>query len=173
MIYSRDVVFNEAHLECRSDEIVPEEEELVELDLLDDEARFELELEANSPAPVEPVEESPPTSHQSPEPVTRCPAAPVKRVEKQPPPTPHQSLEPGARRSTRARNFPDYYGWSANLMNVEPSSVEEAMSTREKPQWCEAMQKEMHSLEVELKYCPTKQMVADLITKGLPRDQFT
>ena len=146
VIYSRDVVFNEADIERQSDEIASEEE-FVELDLLNDEARFELESEAKSPAPVEPVEESPPTLHQSLEPVTRRPA-PVEPVEKLPPPTPHQSLEPGTRRSTRARNFPDYYGWSANLINVEPSSVQEAMSSREKPQWREAMQKEMHSLEV-------------------------
>ena len=26
---------------------------------------------------------------------------------------------------------------------------------------------------VELKYCPTKEMVADMMTKGLPKEQFT
>ncbi len=53
---------------------------------------------------------------------------------------------PAARHSTTPRNFPDYYGLSVNPVKVEPSTVEEAMSTPEKDQWLGAMQ-EMDSLE--------------------------
>ena len=50
---------------------------------------------------------------------------------------------PIVRRSARKKNFPDYFGWSANVVKVEPRNVKE----EEKDNWLEAMQKEMESLE--------------------------
>ena len=58
-----------------------------------------------------------------------------------------EPLTPIVRRSARKKNFPDYFSWSANVVKVEPINVKEEMSTPEKDNWLEAMQKEMESLE--------------------------
>ena len=34
------------------------------------------------------------------------------------------------------------------------------------------IQEQVNSGTVELKHCPTEEMVADMLTKGLPRDKF-
>ena len=47
------------------------------------------------------------------------------------------------RRSTRTKQFPDYYGWNAHFVaKMEPSSVDEVMSSPEKDHWISAMKKE-------------------------------
>ena len=47
------------------------------------------------------------------------------------------------RRSTRTKQFPDYYGWNAHFVaKMEPSSVDEVTSSPEKDHWISAMKKE-------------------------------
>ena len=59
---------------------------------------------------------------------------------------------PIVRRSARKKNFPDYFGWSANVVKVEPRNVKE----EEKDNLLEAMQKEMESLEKNDVWEPTE-----------------
>ena len=60
----------------------------------------------------------------------------------------HQPPEqPSTRRSGRERRFPDYYGDRVYLSLIEPTSVDEILSTPEKDCWLEAMEKEMTSLQ--------------------------
>ena len=52
------------------------------------------------------------------------------------------------RRSTRTKQFPDCYGWNAHFVaKMEPSSVDEVMSSPENDHWISAMKKEMKSIE--------------------------
>lgn len=82
-------------------------EQTTELDVLTDEAGSESDSETTA-LEVE---------------STTCSPAPVEPVVKPSSPTSRQPLPPPACRSTRPRNFPDYYGQSVNLMKVEPSSM--------------------------------------------------
>ena len=48
------------------------------------------------------------------------------------------------RLSSRARSYPDNYGWSSHLITEEPDSAKEVMKTH---QWLKAMQTKMESLK--------------------------
>lgn len=130
VIFSRDVVFREGDFENEDRRMDLGDEERIELDVLPDESQVESESE-------ETVVGSRPT--------TTTPDLTDSVIESSSPP--RQPSPPAARRSMRPRNFPDYYGLSAKLVKVEPSTVEEAMNSREKDQWIGAMQKEMDSLQ--------------------------
>ena len=91
--------------------------------------------------------DEPPVELQDIEPVESA------REERTPPQVVHQSSRP--------KHRPDNYRYEANLaqgQTQEPQTVKAALSTPEKA--------------VELKYCPTEEMVADMLTKGLAKEQF-
>ena len=60
------------------------------------------------------------------------------------------AAEPELRRSTRERKYPDYYGawlYSAETMDKEPVTVNEALSSSERRKWKKAMEMEMKSIQ--------------------------
>lgn len=115
VIFSRDVVFKE-NCDTKPEATESEGEQYVELDLSSDEAS--LEPESVSPEPLPEPESTPP----EPEPAesTSPESATVQPLQI-------------ARRSTREKRFPDYFGRSANLIaKSEPNTVDEMMSTPER-----------------------------------------
>ena len=118
--------------DIESEVIDNEAEECMELDILNNEVQSESDLETARA-------ESELTDSAPVEPALLAPQSPATNSQHLPTP-----ITP---RSTRPRNFPDYYMWSADIVKVEPSSVEEAMTTPKKDHWLEAMQREMVSLK--------------------------
>ena len=64
-----------------------------------------------------------------------------------PAPVPPALEQQPLRRSGRERHFPDYYGIRVYVCKIEPTTVEEVLSTPEKDHWYQAMEKEMKSLK--------------------------
>ena len=126
------MVFRENECDIESEVIDNEAEECMELDVLNNEVQSESDLETARA-------ESELTDSAPVEPALLAPQSPATNSQHLPTPI--------TRRSTKPRNFPDYYMWSADIVKVEPSSVEEAMTTPEKDHWLEAMQREMVSLK--------------------------
>ena len=118
---SRDVLFNESDFGIEKEPNEQEEKRFVELDGFSEEE----------------------TADEQVEPVVR------QSGRERQPPDPNEPVEPVVRRSRRDRRQPDYYGeWTsvANGQLKEPVTVKEAMTSPEKSESTNAMEKEMESL---------------------------
>ena len=123
VIHSRDVVFDETTLPGIEKQDVPK--------------YIELEIEE------EPVIEVPGSPVDAPEEVT------VHERDEESNETNDTVPEPSVRRSTRNKQQPDRYSHHVSIASSEehdPSSVAEAKSASDAPEWEKAMEKEMNSL---------------------------